>query len=135
MKLSQQKIDAPWYSTEPIFGKIDPQPEVQIQPLSRRRNIALIEETTTIKMLPHPDKPGQYLQAEDFNKFRYAEEVLNACVVGVKHFEREDGTPLQATPEDLDYLLETLGIEFEQWLQALVKSVNNQGKKASEKNS
>lgn len=134
MKITSMNQSA-WYSTESIFGKIDPQPEIQLRPMPRNKKIEFIEEATQIKMIAHPEKPGQFLQAEYFNKFAFAQATLNFSIVGFKHFEKPDGTPCQPTPEDIDYLLESLGDQFEKWLQELIQKVNESRLEESEKNS
>lgn len=126
---------AAWYSTEPIFGKLEPQPEIQLRPMSRKQKIQFIEAATEIKMVPHPENSGQFLQAEYFNKFSFAKAVFNHSIVGLKHFEKPDGTPCQATPEDIEFLLESLGDSFDKWLQKLIQKVNETRLEESEKNS
>lgn len=128
MQLASKKNQGVWFSTEPVFGKMNPQPEICVRPLGRKEKIELIEACTSIVMVSHPAKAGQYLQAERFDKFRFAQETLYHCIVDFKHFERNDGAPLQATPADIEYLLESLdesSNQFELWLQECVKTVSD----------
>lgn len=134
MKISSMN-QAAWYSTEPVFGKLEPQPEIQLRPMTRKQKIQFLEEATEIKMVPNPGKSGQYLPYEYFNKFTFAKAILNHSIVGLKHFEKSDGSPCQATPEDIEYLLEALGDQFEKWLQELIQKVNESRLEESEKNS
>jgi hypothetical protein len=126
MKVTQQRTQAAWHSTEEIFGKIDPQPEVQIKPLNWRVRNKMVEGHTRPVMVPHPDRPGAHLQAEQFDRLEYAVDTIHHSIVGLKHFEDENGDPIQPDADGIDFLLESLGAEFALWLQRLITQVSDE---------
>jgi hypothetical protein len=118
---------AVWYSTADIFEDETPQPEVQIRPVHWKKRAEMVESATEIQAIPHPDMPGTFLYPERFNRWTFNDLLLKYAVVGLKHFEYPDGTPLKGDkPEDIDYLLDETGGEFALWLQQLIIRVSDQ---------
>jgi len=120
-----------WHSTADFFGEMTPQPEVQIKPLTWEERALCTEDATEMKMTAHPDRPEQFVPAEHFNRWKCNKLLLYAAIIGFKHFEYDDGSPIVADKSGIDYLSANLGAEFVLWLQKLIIKTSNDADEAS----
>ena len=113
-----------WHATVDIFGEMTPQPEIQLRPVPWTIREKLTEQATDLRVVALPE--GQSLPYPALNKWRFAVSLIKYAVVGLRHFERADGTPLDANSADIDYLLAELPKEFGLWLQKRVAEITEQ---------
>lgn len=110
-----------------LFKHEKPQPEIKLHPVHQYERSRCTMAATEIVMAPHPDKPGEYLQATRFDSWLFTELIAIEAIEGegLVHFEDEHGKPIEATPDGIRYLLRTLPAEFALWLQKLIIAISD----------
>lgn len=125
MKVARTPAPGKWYPVD-LFKDEKPQPEVKLHPVHQYERSRCTIKATEIMMVPHPAKPGQYLQAERVDSWTFTELIAIEAIEELKHVEDNDGKPIEATPDGIRYLLRTLPAEFALWLQKLIIAISDE---------
>jgi len=132
MELTQHAIEPVRYGLNDILSQDQtPEPVITIRPVPWQRRMELADSCSRVQAVAHPDEPGRFLYPKIFNERVYNRALLYEAIIGLEHFERSKGVPLQAgDTKDMEFLLTRMGPDFFGWLIQRVLELSQQADNA-----